>query len=67
MGVTPAGEGGAPDPAREQPEPVDGAADAALRLTRTGGVAGLTRTRELTLRELPEPDARAFRSLIEGP
>ena len=30
-------------------------------------MAGLTRTRELTLRELPEPDARAFRSLIEGP
>ncbi|MHA7126203.1 protealysin inhibitor emfourin [Janibacter indicus] len=68
VGVTPAGEGSAPAPTREQPEPVDGAAeDAALRLTRTGGVAGLTRTRELTLRELPEPDARAFRSLIEGP
>lgn len=27
----------------------------------------MTRTRELRLGELPPPDARAFRSLLEGP
>ncbi|KRE39483.1 hypothetical protein ASG73_03995 [Janibacter sp. Soil728] len=43
------------------------AGGALVRLTRSGGVAGLTRSRELSLGELPEPDALAFRSLIEGP
>lgn len=68
VGATPAGEGGAPAPSKERtapPEPAD--EDAALRLTRTGGVGGMTRTRELRLGELPPPDARAFRSLLEGP
>ncbi|WP_376715359.1 protealysin inhibitor emfourin [Janibacter limosus] len=40
---------------------------ALLRLSRSGGVAGLSRSRELSSGELPAPDARAFRSLIEGP
>ena len=40
---------------------------ALLHLTRSGGVAGLTRSRELSLGELPRSDALAFRSLIEGP
>lgn len=38
-----------------------------MQLTRSGGVAGMARSRELSLAELSEPDARAFRSLIEGP
>ncbi|WP_068261632.1 protealysin inhibitor emfourin [Janibacter limosus] len=61
VGVT-AGAGGSV-PADETPVD-DGAL---LRLSRSGGVAGLTRSRELSLGELPERDALAFRSLIEGP
>lgn len=68
VGVAP-DEGGTPDAEVDVPAGAGrvGAATGPLRLSRSGGVAGLTRARELVLDELPEPDARAFRALVEGP
>lgn len=60
-GETAGGEGDAP------PVQVPGDPAALVRLTRTGGVAGLSQSRVLTLAELPESDALAFHSLLEGP
>lgn len=63
VGVTAAaGEGEAPLLSEDE-----AAVSPLVHLSRSGGVAGLTTSRELSLSELPEPDARAFRSLIEGP
>lgn len=57
VGVT-AAVGGGPD---------DGAPTSALRLSRSGGVAGMMRSREVRLEELPEGDAHGIRRLLAAP
>ena len=41
-------------------------AGTAVQVRRTGGLAGLRQARTVVLDELPEPDARGWRSLLDG-
>lgn len=69
----PADEAAADEPGQHEPSPDDHEhegepvpADAVVALQRSGGFAGLTVRRTVTLEELPAPDAHAWRSVLRA-
>jgi len=63
----PPDEGGAPSPSAGGGRRSGGEEPEVVRLSRSGGVAGMTRSREVRLAQLEESDARGVRDLLADP
>lgn len=71
VGVTGSPDAATSEQSSESPAPADtpdappaGAPAGPLTLRRTGGIAGIVQERQVSLDELPRPDASAWRSLL---